>query len=186
LDDGYRLIFNSRFISLALVTALYLGAGWMYRKRSRGQKKLNEQLAALFETGVSRLDETLLDPVLGILGNLVLLFALSFEIHSWYAAAAAAGWTPFPDMHMAEMATYSIVWAVYAAIVVTAGFAMRYPLFRILGLLAFAPIVLKVFFLDLENLRWMPRVLALAVLGMMLLGVSMLYQKFSSRVVERT
>jgi uncharacterized membrane protein len=46
--------------------------------------------------------------------------------------------------------------------------------------------VLKVFFLDLENLRWMPRVLALAVLGMMLLGVSMLYQKFSSRVVEET
>jgi uncharacterized membrane protein len=76
------------------------------------------------------------------------------------------------------------VWAIYAAIVVASGFIMRYPLFRILGLAAFGPILLKVFFVDLSTLRWLPRVLALAVLGLMLLGVSMLYQRFAARLLK--
>jgi uncharacterized membrane protein len=83
---------------------------------------------------------------------------------------------------MAEMATYSIVWAVYAALMVAVGFAIRDKLFRILGLAAFGIIVAKVFFVDLESLRWLPRVLALAVLGMMLLSVSMLYQRSTSKL----
>src|SRR5262249_18266146 len=127
-------------------------------------------------------DESFLDPLLGVLANSVLLVALSLEIHSWFGAAVAAGRNPFPDMRMAEMATYSIVWAIYAGLMVAVGFAINYKLFRILGLTAFGGILAKVFFIDLESLRWLPRVLALAVLGMMLLGVSMLYQKFTSKL----
>ena len=40
----------------------------------------------------------------------------------------------------------------------------------------------KVFLIDLSFLHLMPRILALAVLGMMLLGVSFLYQRFTSRL----
>ncbi len=186
LDGIYHLLANSRFVSLALVAALYFAAGAMYRQKFGDQRKLSEQLSGLLDGRVDELGEAVLDPLLGILANVVLLTAISFEIHSWYAAAAAAGWSPFADMRMAEMATYSIVWAIYAAIVVAAGFAQRYPLFRLLGLVAFGPILLKVFFLDLESLRWLPRVLALAVLGLMLMGVSMLYQKFASRMQRET
>jgi Predicted membrane protein (DUF2339) len=182
LDGAYQLLMNSRFGSLALVAAVYFAAGWMYRHRAAAQRLLHGNTTAQPFLEFADWDESMLDPILGILGNIVLLSALSMEIHSWYLLAAANGWTPFVDMHMAEMATYSIVWAIYAAIVVAIGFAMRHPLFRILGLVAFGPILLKVFFIDMESLRLLPRVLALAVLGLMLLGVSMLYQKFFARM----
>jgi hypothetical protein len=181
LDGGYELLTNSRFVALALVAALYFAAGWMYRRYSQTNQPLRDQWQRWTEGNV---DESVLDPLLGVLGNVVLLTALSFEIHSWYAHARAVSSPRFWNIDMAENATYSIVWAIYAACVVASGFLMRYPLFRVLGLAAFGPILLKVFFVDLSTLRWLPRVLALAVLGLMLLGVSMLYQKFAARLLK--
>jgi hypothetical protein len=187
LDGTFQLLFNSRFISLALVSALYFAAGGFYRRRRLRELTLAQQSAEpdIPSRNLSvdvKPDESFLDPLLGILANSVLLVAISLEIHSWYLTAIDAGRTPFPDMRMAEMATYSIVWAIYAALMVAAGFAIRYKLFRILGLAAFGVILAKVFFIDLESLQWLPRVLALAVLGIMLLGVSMLYQKFTTKL----
>lgn len=82
---------------------------------------------------------------------------------------------------MYEQATYSIVWAVYAVLIVIAGFVLKYRLLRVLGLLGLLAILAKVFLVDLSNLKLLPRVLALAALGMALLGVSFLYQKFTRR-----
>jgi hypothetical protein len=187
LDGPFQLLLNLRFISLALVSALYFAVGGIYRRRrlhelSHVQRSTEENVPSQYLSADVKPDESFLDPLLGILANSVMLVAISLEIHSWFRAAAVAGQTPFPDMQMAEMATYSIVWAIYAALMVAVGFAISYKLFRILGLAAFGVILAKVFFIDLESLRWLPRVLALAVLGMMLLGVSMLYQKFTSKL----
>jgi len=187
LDGSFQLLVNSRFISLALVSALYFTTGGMYRRRrlhelAQLRQSSEPNVPSQYLSDDVKPDESFLDPLLGVLANSVLLVALSLEIHSWFGAAVAAGRTPFPDMRMAEMATYSIVWAIYAGLMVAVGFAINYKLFRILGLAAFGIILAKVFFIDLESLRWLPRVLALAVLGMMLLAVSMLYQKFTSKL----
>ncbi len=107
------------------------------------------------------------------------MFAITFEIHGWY------GRVSLPQIGMAEQATYSIVWAVYAAVIVVIGFALRHRVFRLLGLIGFAPIVGNVFLIDLKNLEVLPRVLAFAVLGLTLMGVSLLYQKFASRIEQR-
>ena len=177
-------MFNSRFVALALVATLYFAAGGLYRRRALRLNPKRNNLETLLSEELHGLDESILDPVFGVLANGLLLTAISLDIHSWYMAAAVAGWSPFADMHMAEMATYSIVWAIYAAIVVVVGFAMRYQLFRLLGLIGFGVIVLKVFFIDLESLRWLPRMSALAVLGVLLIAVSMLYQRFAGRMQE--
>jgi hypothetical protein len=184
LDGPYTLLTNARLASMCLAAAMFFAAGALYRRQTNRSANVGQQISDLFTHGLRNLDETELDPMCGILGNFILLAAISFEIHSWYAAAISSGRLLFSDMHMAEMATYSIVWAIYAAIVVAVGFAFRYPLFRFLGLAAFGVIALKVFFVDLESLRWLPRVLALAVLGLMLMGVSFLYQKYSTRVQQ--
>jgi len=176
----YRLIFNPRFGTLGLVAALYFGAGYLYRGERQAGRLQPVHWPAIDVTA----EETYFDQILGVLGNVVAVAGLTMEVHHYYANAIAQGLSPFPDMRMAEMATYSIVWAVYAALMVACGFALRYPLFRYLGLGAFGLIVLKVFFIDLSHLRWLPRVLALAVLGLMLIGVSILYQKFLARVAQ--
>lgn len=182
VDTPFHLVTNTRFVSLAAVAALYFGLGWFYRRlRLAGTAELrptDDRRTIGFE------DEGQLDPLFGILANAVLLAAITCEIQSWFAQAARLPVAPFPNMEMAEQATYSVAWAIYAALVVLAGFLLRYRLFRILGLLGFVPILAKVFLVDLAHLRLFPRVLALAVLGLMLLAVSFLYQKFTARVEQ--
>ena len=50
------------------------------------------------------------------------------------------------------------------------------------GLIAFGPILMKVFFVDLAQLEELPRVLATFALGIMLLAVSFAYQRFAARI----
>jgi uncharacterized membrane protein len=180
----YCLLINDRFSSLLLVTALYFTAGWFYRR-------LKLVAATPAHPTRPRLDvatrpplakESSIDVILGLLANVVLINGISLEIRDWYDYAASQGWKPFSDMRMVRLATYSIVWAIYAGLMVAVGFVLKYKLFRIIGLGAFVPILAKVFFIDLASLRLMPRVLALFVLGMMLLGTSLLYQRFAGRL----
>jgi hypothetical protein len=174
VEGTYRLLANDRFVSLAGVTALYFAAGWLYRRLALAGRPAVVASPHVFAR------EGQVDLVLGVLANVVLVTALSLEIQSWFDAAELSGSAPFPDMRMARMATYSIVWALYAAALVGAGFWLRYRLLRIVGLVAFLPILLKVFLVDLASLELFPRVLALAVLGVALLAVSFLYQRFRS------
>ena len=63
-----------------------------------------------------------------------------------------------------------------------AGFALRNRFYRFVGLIAFLPILAKVFLIDLAQLEDLSRVLATFVLGAILLAVSFLYQRFASRL----
>lgn len=179
LSGTFSLIFNARFASLALVAALYFIAGWFYRKRRLQAGTPTDGTGAGLITS-----EVWVDSWLGILANTVLVAALTLELHDWFIAFGQSGRQPLVNMRMARLAGYSILWAVYAALVVAGGFVLRYRLFRLLGLAAFVPILIKVFFIDLAELELMPRVLAFGVLGLMLLGVSWLYQRFAARVTS--
>lgn len=179
----FVLLANDRFGTLLLVALLYLGAAWTYRRVAVGRIS-NPSALPLWADGLE-IRPTLLAPPLAVLGNLVLITALSLEIHSWFDAALARGSLPFRDMRMAELAAYSILWAVYAAAAVVLGMLLRWPTLRVIGLIGLALTLVKVFFVDLASLQLFPRILALAVLGMMLLGVSFLYQKFRRTLANK-
>ena len=179
VDPGAVVLLNARFASLALLAVTYLAAGWHYRRLNQASRSVLTARRLAGDAGPAgggSLDEAGgLDPVLGILGNVALVIALSLEIDLWFDQIGGR-------RGMAEMAAYSVLWAVYAAAVVAAGFALRYKLFRWIGIISFVPILGKVFIIDLGELRVIYRVLALAVVGVMLLGVSFLYQKFAQRL----
>ena len=86
-------------------------------------------------------------------------------------------------MAMAQQATYSIVSTVFAVAIVVLGFLVRSRFYRILGLLTFGPILLKVFLVDLSQLESLARILATFALGIALLGVSFIYQKIAARLL---
>jgi uncharacterized membrane protein len=167
---------NDRFGTLLLAALVYLAASWMYRRMTVNGD--NNVEARLFDAA----EPKLLDPALAVLGNLVLLVALSLEIRSWFDALAGRSVAGINNMQMAEQAAYSMLFAVYAAAAVVVGMLLRWPTLRVIGLAGLALTLLKVFFVDLASLELMPRILALAVLGIMLLGVSFLYQKFKHSV----
>jgi len=179
---GATTIINPRFGTFALLAAIYFVAGWKYwrlRLTTDAHGGSMSPVDARMTTA-----ERGIDPILAVLANVVLLLAVSLEIWHWFENSAASAFPAGFDVEMAHTATYSVVWAVYAAVLVGVGFALRYPLLRYLGLAGFAPILAKVFLIDLQNLELLPRVLAFAVLGVMLLGVSYLYQRYTARLRE--
>ncbi len=101
------------------------------------------------------------------MGGFVLLFVLSANWTRYQGERA--GWTTQVGL--------SVLWTLYAAAALAWGFvrsraSVRYAALALLGLT-----VLKVFLVDLSAVRTVYRVLSFLVLGIVLLGVSLLYQK---------
>jgi Predicted membrane protein (DUF2339) len=71
----------------------------------------------------------------------------------------------------------SVLWTFYAAAVLGWGFIRSRASVRYGALALFGLTVLKVFYVDLSAVRTAYRILSFLVLGVVLLGVSLLYQK---------
>jgi uncharacterized membrane protein len=115
--------------------------------------------------------------VMGVYGCFVLFIAINLDIENYFDSNTAYWWK-------AELATYSIAWILFAVAIVIWGFISRSLFYRVFGLLAFVPILLKVFLIDLSQLDQLARILATFALGLALLGISFLYQRIASRVLE--
>ena len=74
------------------------------------------------------------------------------------------------------------MWALYAVALVAVGIWRRYAPIRYLAIAVFAVTVAKVFFVDLDRLDRIYRVLSVVGLGVLLLAASYLYQRFNERM----
>jgi uncharacterized membrane protein len=99
--------------------------------------------------------------------GLVLLFVLSTNWTRYQGGGA--GWTTQVGL--------SILWTLYAAVALGWGFLRSRPRVRYAALALLGLTVLKVFYVDLSAVRTAYRILSFLVLGIVLLGVSFLYQK---------
>jgi len=167
-QSPFTPVINSRFGSLAFLAAVAFAIATGYR---------HYFFPADCEELFLRKTERVMRYVLGVYGCLVLFAALNMDIANYFDTYWSECWK-------AELATYSIVWILFAVAVVVWGFISRSLFYRVLGLLAFAPILLKVFLVDLSQLDQLTRVLAMFALGIALLGISFLYQRIAVRVLE--
>jgi len=117
--------------------------------------------------------------------GLVLLFVLSLTWTRYQEAAEAAARlarrSVVGDVGWRIQIGLSVLWTVYAALALTWGFmrrnaAVRYAALGLLGLT-----VLKVFAVDFAAARTSLRILSFLVLGVVLLLVSLVYQRFLGR-----
>jgi len=117
--------------------------------------------------------------------GLVLLFVLSLGWTRYQEAAEAAarlaGRSVVGDVGWRIQIGLSVLWTVYAALALTWGFmrrnaAVRYAALGLLGLT-----VLKVFAVDFAAARTSLRILSFLVLGVVLLLVSLVYQRLLGR-----
>ncbi|MEX2172289.1 MAG: DUF2339 domain-containing protein [Pirellulales bacterium] len=163
---------GTRFVLLALWSAVALGVGLLYRRRRL-------QSGKAIEASIDHPDgqELILENVLGIFGHFVLLGAFTLELRDYMESSRVASYG-----RMVELASYSVLWGVYASLAVVLGIVLKYRCYRLFGLSVLMLVLAKVFFVDLAALELMPRILALAVLGLLMMGVSLLYQRFMARV----
>ncbi|HUL74404.1 MAG TPA: DUF2339 domain-containing protein [Vicinamibacterales bacterium] len=113
--------------------------------------------------------------VLSVGANVLILAALTRETQLWYYLRDAG--LPGPETALAEGLTVSVLWIVYASVLMTAGVRLKSALLRWQGLALFGITTAKVFLADLSELRGIYRVLSAVALGVVLLIVSFLYQR---------
>jgi uncharacterized membrane protein len=105
------------------------------------------------------------------------LIALSLELWDYFGRAASLG----IDRGLAQHLALSVLWTVYASILILTGIKRQSALLRWQALVLFGLVVTKVFFYDSSYLQRFYRILSFLILGVVLLVVSFLYQSKSSR-----
>jgi hypothetical protein len=98
-------------------------------------------------------------------------------------AARAAGRVPAGDADWRIQAGLSVLWTVYAAVALAWGFVRRNPAVRYAALALLGLTVCKVFAVDFAAVKTSYRILSFLVLGVVLLLVSLLYQKVLGRKI---
>lgn len=98
----------------------------------------------------------------------------------WPALVLVALWL----QEMAVDAWLSVIWASLGAVLVLLGFGLRHALLRYLGLALLVVTGIKVYFRDLADLNLAYRIVSLLVLGVLLLGVALLYTRFQAKIQE--
>ncbi|OGA42561.1 MAG: hypothetical protein A3G24_25130 [Betaproteobacteria bacterium RIFCSPLOWO2_12_FULL_62_13] len=76
----------------------------------------------------------------------------------------------------------TVAWALEGAVLLGVGFAAHERVMRLSGLLLLAACILKVFAYDFQQLEALFRILSFIVLGLLLIGVSLLYTRFREQL----
>ena len=156
-------VLNIRFLAFAIVLALVSAlAFWFGRVRGR----LAQEEAYVFQNLV-------------IAANMVALWTLSQEvIHFFDSLGVKNDDTYINSTHL----TLTVLWAVYAMGTIGAGIAARSRLIRLSGIGLLVIPVAKLFVFDVFLLDMEYRVAAFLTLGVLLLAMGLVYQRYSRAV----
>jgi uncharacterized membrane protein len=112
-----------------------------------------------------------------IVMNIYTLIALSLELWDYFGHSATIG----IDRGLAQHLALSVLWTAYAAVLLVVGMKRQSQLLRWQALILFGAAVLKVFFYDSSFLERFYRILSFFILGIVLMVVSFLYQRKTTR-----
>ena len=153
-------VLNIRFVSFVLVLALVSALAYWYR---RNESILDE-------------NERLLVPGLLVAANAAALWMLSQEVVYYFDSLGARNGGNYIDaMHL----TLTVLWAVYAMGVIAFGIPSANNRVRLAGMGLLAVPVAKLFVFDVFLLEMAYRVVAFITLGCLLLGMGLVYQRYS-------
>jgi uncharacterized membrane protein len=160
--QSFMPILNGRFlVCAAAITGFYIlmYALWHY------QDKLTPD------------EQPILKCVL-IITQALSLVLLSVEVHDFFRFQSPRHVLDWADSHYAYQLSLSVLWALYASILIGVGIFKQLRGARLLGILLLGATVLKVFMLDLSSLRTFYRIISFIVLGLLLLIVAYCYNRF--------
>ena len=111
------------------------------------------------------------EPILiWIVFGALLFIALNIEVSAFFHEYAS----------QAKFASISVLWTVFSIVLMILGFLHRKSSMRKVSITLFAATVLKVFLVDMENVRTPFRIISFIVLGLVLVGASYLYHRYKS------
>lgn len=154
---SFTIFANVNFGIVALFVAGLFVCAWFLKHTV--EEHYNVVLATLF----------------ALAGVFLLWVLLTEQIYLyWYCrhrfADRIANWKFLAHMYI------SVMWAVYAALLMVVGFWKKVKVLRYIGLGLFALLLCKVFILDTSTVKSVYRIAAFLATGVTLVGVSYLYQ----------
>ena len=121
-----------------------------------------------------------------VLANFLILFFMTTEVSRYferdYDLIGNRGL--HREIRSRMQLAISGLWGLYSIILVSIGIIRRFRSIRIMAILLFAVTILKVFLSDLQQMERIYRIVASIGLGVLLLAVSMMYQKYRTRINE--
>jgi uncharacterized membrane protein len=122
--------------------------------------------------------------VLILLTNLLWVYLVTTEIRSFFERQYLYQvlWEVRRSLRSQMQLAISTFWASYSIILVTIGILRRYQPMRLMAIFLFGITIVKVFFVDLAELERVYRIISFIGLGIILLIVSFMYQKYKQEI----
>jgi uncharacterized membrane protein len=155
--DSWALGFGERTVAFAAIILALYGTAWAVSSAGK--------------------DDERFVMLLGLAATLMLTVALAVELldPNGMLRVASQG---------ARHVSVSVSWALEAVALIVAGFAGKSRALRLMGLVLFGIVVLKVLFVDLDNLATIYRTVVAILVGVIALGASFAYVKNKERIQE--
>ena len=134
-------------------------------------------LWAIFKNTKSIIENTKFHIFLEMVIHISILNFLSNELVTWMDIAG------YQDIFKLGL---SILWSVYSLLLVSLGIYKKKKYLRISALVLFGVTLAKLFLYDISNLSTRSKTVVLIVLGVLLLIISFLYNKFKDKISDET
>ncbi|MDO8351843.1 MAG: DUF2339 domain-containing protein [Aestuariivirga sp.] len=119
-------------------------------------------------------------PALGAFALVLALAYITLETKRVFQGPFMVAWS----LSIAESYAYSAVWLMSALTLFGAGIKLRRQYIRYAGLAVIVLVVLKVFLWDMSSLEGLYRIASFIGLGLSLVGIGWLYQRFVQKPME--
>jgi uncharacterized membrane protein len=164
--DWYRtdtLVFNARFGTYLVAIAVLAGIA-IYGQQYASEREMPFVYAAI------------------VGANLLALIALTLEANDYFnrqivELGGFRNYANFHQMSLERSFSFSAIWLLYGAALMAVGFWRRSSFVRWQALILMALTIGKVFIVDVSQLGGGFRILSFIALGVVLLGVSFIYQR---------
>ena len=134
-------------------------------------------LWAIFKNAKSIIENAKFHIFLEIVIHISILNFLSNELVTWLDIAG------YQDIFKLGL---SILWSVYSLLLVGLGIFQKKKYLRISALVLFGITLAKLFLYDISNLSTISKTIVLIILGLLLLIISFLYNKFKDKIGDET
>jgi len=161
--ERYNLFFNRRFLICSFViAAFYITLSLLVKNKDNLIKD----------------EPKVIIPGTLIITQFLSVFLLSIEFYDFYKFSAPDRFIALTEFKYARQLSLSIIWALYASVITGIGIVKKIRLLRILGIILIGATIFKVFLIDLSELKTIYRITSFIILGLLLLAVSYLYNRF--------
>jgi uncharacterized membrane protein len=161
----YVVFFNGPFVMLIMATATAYVIAFMYYRYGSTAPEIRTRGMTVFV----------------VMANILTLYALTSQVSMYYNLQISALQLAAPVGQMNT--SISILWTLYAALLIVIGFAKRYMPARRMGLILFIITAFKVV-VDVWSLGEIYRIVSFISFGVIALAASFLYAKYKDRLKD--